>query len=67
MSTLDELRSIADALRAHDAERGRLVERRDDLIAQASAEGATWVELQDAAGLSSRGMALAMRRVSERR
>jgi hypothetical protein len=61
---LTQLRSIAARLSTLDADRSSLISERDRQIINARAAGFTWGELQQATGLSSRGLKLAIDRHS---
>ncbi len=51
--TIKQIRSIAKKIAATDAKREELVRGRDQLMRAAKAQGASWDELQEAAGMSS--------------
>lgn len=51
-ATLADLEAVRDDLAALDAQRRRLVARRDSLVQTLRAGGATWPQLVDAAGAS---------------
>lgn len=63
---LSRVRDAAEALARADAARETLQRERDAAVAAALENGATWVQVQEAAGLSPRGVALAIRRHRER-
>lgn len=62
MTELTELRKTTKRLADVDERRESLVEYRDRQIIDALAGGATWVAVQDATGLSPRGLQLAIKR-----
>lgn len=51
--TMKQIRGVARKIAATDAKRETLVSQRDDLMREAKAQGATWDELQEAAGMAS--------------
>lgn len=57
-----ELRAASDALRRLDARRQGQMQYRDDLVRRAIASGVTWARVQDATGLTVRGVQQALRR-----
>lgn len=62
MGDLEALRESVRLLSENDQLREQLVEDRDRRILEALAAGATWVTVQQAAGLSPRGLQLAIKR-----
>lgn len=61
---IGELREAAEAVAALDARRGELVAVRDGLIARAREAGVSWARIGEVTGLSVRGIAKALNRVS---
>lgn len=59
---LTQLRSTAERLSTLDTQRSAVIQERDRQIIAAVAAGYTWVEIQRATGLSSRGLKLAIDR-----
>lgn len=51
--TMRQIRALARKIATTDARREALVTERDTLMRQAKQQGATWEELQDAAGMAS--------------
>ena len=51
--TIKQIRAVAKKIASTDARRDTLVTERDDLMRAAKAQGATWDELQEAAGMAS--------------
>lgn len=51
--TIKQIRAVAKKIATTDARRDALVIQRDELMRAAKAQGATWDELQSAAGLAS--------------
>ncbi|GAA4175899.1 hypothetical protein [Gryllotalpicola koreensis] len=51
--TLKQIRSLAKKIALVDSRRESLMSERDELMRRAKGEGATWDELQDAAGMNS--------------
>ena len=50
---MKQIRAVAKKIAAVDARREVLVAERDELMRAAKSQGATWDELQDAAGMAS--------------
>jgi ABC-type Fe3+-citrate transport system substrate-binding protein len=59
---LEALQAAAENLAAADAERVALMQNRDRLIRVAIEAGATWRKIQDATGLTPRGVSQAINR-----
>lgn len=59
---LTELRGASDALRKLDERRKGQAEYRDWLVQELLRDGATWVQVMDASGLSRRSVQLIARR-----
>lgn len=53
MEALKQIRSKARQIATVDAKRASLVAERDELMREAKAQGATWDELEAAAGMAS--------------
>ena len=51
--TMKQIRSLARRIATLDTKRDALMSERDTLMRQAKEQGATWDELQDAAGMNS--------------
>ncbi|MGN7977419.1 hypothetical protein ACTJJ4_07575 [Microbacterium sp. 22195] len=65
---LAELRATVAKLTAVEERRANLIEYRDrQLLELADAKAATWVQMQAVAGLSPRGLQLALERARARR
>ena len=60
--SLGRLRAASAAVDRADEQRAQRIARRDAAIADAFAAGATWAQVQEATGLSPRGVQLAIRR-----
>lgn len=62
MKALDDLEDAAHALARHDEARAPLLEARDKALVKARQAGATWAQMQEASGLSARGLSQALER-----
>ncbi|KRE28245.1 hypothetical protein ASG80_21435 [Agromyces sp. Soil535] len=60
---LERLRAAATVLTQHDQKRVALLEERDSAVAAALRAGHSWRTVQAAAGLSKRGLELAIQRL----
>lgn len=60
---LARLRAAADRLAQYEAGRAEVARDRDEAVVAALTAGHTWVEVQSVAGLSPRGVKLAVDRV----
>lgn len=65
MSTLDDLTAASAKLRDLDQRRKDQQAYRDDLIAQAKAEGTGWADIKRATGMQDRSLALALKRLEK--
>lgn len=63
VDVLEELAAAANALRRQNLRRADQLRYRDDVIRRALAEGRTWAQIQDAARVGPRIIAIAIKRL----